>query len=86
MAKRVRVLQAKAGQLRAAWGKPCAWGEPDLVYAWGANGASKPDGRILSEAFENTDVFDGKSLRVILDERGYDLTTLKFSIEQKPKA
>lgn len=83
MGKRVYVPVAKPGQLIAKWGRPSHGELPDLSYAWGASGAAKSDARILSSAFEECDVFDGKSLRTELEARGYDITTLRFSISQK---
>jgi hypothetical protein len=83
MAKRVYVPVAKPGQLIARWGRPSHRESPDLSYAWGASGAAKSDAKILSSAFEEFDVYDGKSLRAELEARGYDITTLRFSISQK---
>lgn len=84
--KRTRRVQAKPGQLVAAWGRAGEEGRgerPDIQYAWGGAGASKPDGRILCNALEGAKVFDGKTLCAELEVRGYDLTTLRFSIERK---
>lgn len=82
--KRFRMVEAKPGELKAAFGRDDVPGNrPDLQYAWGGSGAQKPDARVLSNAFEEVIVFDGKNLRQVLEERGYDITTLKFSIQQK---
>ena len=78
--KRWRGVNVKPGQLRAAYGR-CD-GDLDLVYAWGGEGAQKADSRILMRALEENPVFDGKTLVKELVERGYDITTLKFSIEK----
>ena len=83
MTKRIYTLQSKRGQLKAGWGRPGPMQHPDLCYAWGAGGADKTDGRILSEALEDLRNCFGRSLRDELEYRGYDLTTLKFSIQQK---
>ena len=85
MAKRIHQLTAKAGQLRAGWGRPDPGETPDLVYAWGAGGADKTDGRILASAFEDCQNVFGRSLRQELECRGYDISTLKFSISQKER-
>ena len=85
MTKRINTLAAKPGQLKAGWGRPGPMQHPDLCYAWGADGADKTDGRILSGAFEDKNNVFGRSLREELERRGYDITTLKFSIQQKPK-
>ncbi len=84
MNKRWRTPTAKRGELKAAYGK--VDGELALGYAWGGGGADKPDGRILMRALEDNPVFDGKSLVEELEARGYDITTLKFSVQQKAEA
>lgn len=82
--RRYRTITAKPGELRAAFGRDDARGNsPDIMYAWGGGGSSSPDGRVLSNAFEEAIVFDGKPLRKVLEERGYDITTLRFTIQQK---
>lgn len=83
MSKRIHVLKAKPGELRAAWGRPDPGEPPCVCYAWGGHGASKPDGRVLAEALEGARVFDGSPLLKELEARGYDLTTLAFSIRVK---
>ena len=81
--QRIHTLHAKPGQLRAGWARPDP-GEPaDLCYAWGGEGAAKSDGRYRSDAFENMRNAEGRTLREELEHRGYDIATLKFSIEQK---
>lgn len=77
--KRWRTIQPKPGHIVARWGKPDRWNSPDLCYAWGSR-AQKPDGRVLMRALEEAEVFEGRSLREELELRGYDLTTLRFSI------
>lgn len=79
MAKRYRVPVARPGELRAQFGKDPDLGL-DILYVWGGSGASKPDARVLSTAIEEAVVFDGKPLRQVLEERGYDIRTLRFSI------
>ena len=86
--KRVRKVSAKPRQLVAAWGRSGEEGRgelPSLQYAWGASGASKTDANMLCGAFENVRVFGLNTLREELEARGYDITTLKFSIEQKKR-
>jgi len=83
MPKRIHTLTAKPGQLRAGWARPEPRETPDLCYAWGGDGAAKSDARIVSEAIEEAHIYDGSSLRSELERRGYDITTLKFSIEKK---
>jgi len=55
----------------------------DIYYCYGASGATKADGKLLMLAFERIDMVNGKSLRQELTDRGYDITTLKFSIMKK---
>ena len=82
-AKRIHVPKAKPGQLIAKWGRPDSGEPPDLVYAWGGDGAASADGRILAAALENSPVFEERGLRAELERRGYDITTLRFSVEVK---
>lgn len=79
--KRWRTPSAKPGELKVAFGQE--HGELDLYYCHGGGGAGRADSRLLSIAFESTDIIDGKNLRQELQDRGYDITTLKFSIQQK---
>jgi hypothetical protein len=81
--KRIRTVSAKPGHLVAAWGRGDDRGSPAIHYAYGGEGASKPDARILCNALEEVSVFAGKSLAVELEARGYDITTLRFSIQRK---
>ena len=79
--KRVYLPPAKPGELKVGWGRLDWHSNPSLVYDAGGDGAPARHCRILM------DVFEGKNqhhnLTSILTERGYDLTTLKFSIFQK---
>lgn len=83
MLKRIRVPTAKPGELKACYGRAERGDTPDLCYVWGGGGAESADGRVLSQALEGAEVFDGKNLRQELEARGYDLTTLRFTIQQK---
>jgi hypothetical protein len=82
MKRRWRIKHAKPGELRVYYGKPDNWNGADVCYAFGGNGAQGADSRVLAYAFENVHVFDGKPLRKLLEERGYDITTIKFSIQR----
>ena len=84
--KRILVPAAKPGQLVAKWGRPDPGERPDVCYVWGGQGASSPDARVLSYALEVAPVHMGKTLRQELETRGYDLTTLRFSIQRKDAA
>lgn len=81
MSKRWRAPKAKPGELKIAYGK--SEGDIDLFYCHGGEGASKRDSRMLSHFIEGTTYFEGRNLRQELEYRGYDITTLKFSIQRK---
>jgi hypothetical protein len=73
-------------KLTACWSKR----ENDILYSF----PSKPDGHLLNSVISaprqrydyTTDRVEYEpSLREELAARGYDITTLRFSIERKPK-
>ncbi len=96
--KRYRNKSAEPGELLVYFGKLPHDG-PDICYAWGGGGASKRDANLITHFFGGKrcePVFgDERSQqgglpykwepRLIeeLEARGYDLTTLKFSIQKK---
>jgi hypothetical protein len=95
--KRYRRPKVKPGELRAQWGK-LEGNEPDLCYFWG-EGIGKCDGHLIHNVLStprcetNWDAPMGsprimwtkyaKSFIEELEERGYDLTTLRFYIRKK---
>lgn len=84
MASRKRLTRPKAkdGELLVKYGR--ADGETDLLYCWPDNdGGMKYDTKLLMRAFEGDVMLNGKSLRRELEARGYDITTLQFSIKKK---
>lgn len=81
--KRWRTPTAKPGELKAQYGR--VDGSLDIAYCWGGGGAQSPDGRILSNALEGAHIHGGKTLCEELIARGYDITTLRFSIQQKAR-
>lgn len=81
MAKRWRTPKAKPGELKIAYGKDC--GDIDLFYCHGGSGADKCDSRMLSHFIEDVAYFEGRNLRQELEYRGYDITTLKFTVQRK---
>lgn len=97
-AKRHRQRHAKPGQLLVYYGK-MPHSDPDICYAWGGGGASRQDGNFLSYALGSKRVapvygqerIDNGGQHFIfensvfeeLEARGYDLTTLRFSIQKK---
>lgn len=78
--KRWRTVAAKAGQLLVRYGR--LDGDSDLIFAWG-DGTRKADGICVMDAIMRAPVLDDKPLVKILIERGYDITTLRFSIQKR---
>lgn len=80
------VPRARDGQIKAQWGK-LADSYPDLCYVWG-KGTSRADARLLHNMLSLkpymplTKEFCPSFLEE-LDARGYDITTLKISVEKK---
>lgn len=92
--KRYRTIKAKPGELRAYYGKPDRWSGPDICYAWGP-GTDRSDGRMLHHALSSqrmTFAFPDNGIKwepsfiEELESRGYDITTLRFSVQLKPVA
>uniref|UniRef100_A0A6H1ZXK8 Uncharacterized protein n=1 Tax=viral metagenome TaxID=1070528 RepID=A0A6H1ZXK8_9ZZZZ len=84
-AKRWRSPRAKPGQLKVQWGK-LPDDDPDIVYSGGI-GTNGCDRALLHHVFGSPRyTYDGNTTPSLYDEleaRGYDLTTLKFSIEKR---
>jgi len=70
-------VKAKPNQLKAQWSKR----HKDIVYVWGDD-VSKGDSRLLHNTINVVVNLGGKSLQEELIARGYDITTLKFSIQK----
>ena len=98
MTRRWRTPKAKPGELKAQWGRVDG-DSPDFVYAWGPGVEKADARLLhgifgckqIRLAFSEADraksgglpyYFDSTALEE-LEERGYDLTTLKFSIRKK---
>lgn len=64
-------------RLHVKWSKR----ENALMYYYPTRGS---DGAVLSYAFEKTVQLHGSTLVRELEERGYDITTLRFSVALKP--
>jgi len=89
--KRYRPHPFKPGVLEVYWGVMKYEPEPTIIYHRG-DGCARPDGHLLASVFgckrERMDwglghtVHDPSFLEE-LEARGYDLTTLKFSIKKK---
>ena len=83
MIKRYRTPSAKEGELLVKYGKNR--GELDIFYCWRGDFQMKRDSKLLSFAFEEVPLLSNqKSLRQELIDRGYDITTFKFSIQKLP--
>jgi hypothetical protein len=90
MRKKYRRPKAKPGELKVQWGK-LPYDSPDICYCWGGDGATSSDGSLLHCMFSGFSWRKSDSFGAIqndgylkeLEARGYDLTTLKFSIQKK---
>lgn len=87
--KRYRAPKAKPGELKVQWGKIDRHTDVDVCYAWG-EGLNRRFGAMAHYWFGSAriEMKDGKyvfgrSFIEALDEAGFDLTTLKFSIQKK---
>lgn len=89
--KRLRKPKLQDGELRVYWGK-LPHDNPDVVFAWQGDSHMKRDSSLLCCAFGSKrpdtsakPLFSKMhpSLLEELKDRGYDLTTLKFSIMKK---
>ena len=95
--KRYRKLKTRPGEIKVYYGK-LQHDDPDVVYSWG-QGVPSPDVSLVNMVLSGNRVtplygaerdkhsgapytFD-KSFIDELIERGYDITTLKFSIQKK---
>lgn len=88
---RQRRVEAKPRELRARWGLDDVGDGPDLVFAWG-EGCHKGDAALLSDLFNHAKLYgyiqcaeNNKSFLQHLKERGYDISTLRFSIQKLAK-
>lgn len=90
MKKRYRTLKAKPGELRAYYGMADGEG-PDICYAHG-DGVSRSDARLLHSTLSGDRMtldFPGIGHRFDpsfideLESRGYDITTLRFSVKKQ---
>lgn len=81
MKRRWRVVVAKPGELKVQYGKLSHDPTPDVCFAWG-EGCNSADSRLLDYFFVRC-MLDDNNLLNELAERGYDITTMKFSIQKK---
>lgn len=73
--------QSELPRLVVKWGR-IRHNEPDMVFCWG-EGCHKADGALLDYYLFIATPGNGKTLAEELHERGYDLRTLRFSIEKR---
>lgn len=76
--KRARQVVAKPGELKAAWGRAVEDG-PDICGAW-QEPAWKADVNLLLGWLSLIPFHGGNTFTAELKRRGYDLTTLRFSV------
>lgn len=81
--KRAYVVDAKPGRVVVKWGKDWHGSDPDLVFAW-REPADKRGLFIVMEAFERMKMGNERTFRQTLVDAGYDISTLKFSIQKLP--
>jgi hypothetical protein len=87
--KRWRAPKAKPGELKVQWGKLPNEFCPDLTFSWG-KGCHKADVNLLYYHLTGKRFWPGSyehdpGLVEELEKRGYDITTLKFTIQKKEK-
>jgi len=89
--KRFRRPKLKDGELRVYWGK-LPHDSPDVIYSWQGDRSMRRDSALLHHYFgsQHPDPFTkpifskmNPSLIEELEMRGYDITTLRFSIQKK---
>ena len=84
------VPRLKEGELKAVWGKESG-GAPEIIYCNGGSDelgkCSARDATLLIFVFElPMEILNGNTLKDELILRGYDITTLKFSIQLRKDA
>lgn len=67
------------GWLTAYWGRESRGESREIIFG----SPCRPDGHLLYGAFCSVDMGHGKTLVQELEERGYDITTLQFSVKRK---
>jgi hypothetical protein len=89
--KRLRTPKLADGELRIYWGREPR-GIPEIMFAWQGDRSMKYDSKLLHYMMASkhpdpnvTPIFSKMrpSLFEELEARGYDMTTLKFSIMKK---
>ncbi len=81
--RRFPILKApQPGRIVVRWARASRGETPSLVYGFGDRD-DKATSRVVMRALEEIEVFDGRSLAAELEARGYDLSTLRFSIARR---
>lgn len=89
--KRFRRPKLKDGELRVYWGK-LPHDSPDVIYEWKGDSSMRRDSSLLHYHFgsrrpdPHVQPIFSKMMPSLIEEfqaRGYDITTLKFSIRKK---
>jgi hypothetical protein len=77
-------VRAKPGELKCQWGRANSYDSPDICYIPG-EGVARCDLRLLHLYFASprNPMQDLKTFLDELTERGYDIKTLRFSIQKK---
>jgi hypothetical protein len=92
--KRLRKPKIENGELQIYWGKETRRHNPDIIFSWQGDSSMKRDAAFLHYylASKKPDLFAKPLFSVMkpsffeeLEERGYDLATLRFSIKRKNK-
>ena len=73
-------MKDKQPRIRLRWSKK----EQDVEVAWDAQANGKPNAGMVLTHFTWTPTLHELTFVKELERRGYDLTTLRFSIERKP--
>lgn len=82
--RKMRRRVPKQGELIVYWGQVERGDTPSLVYNGGGGpGASTLDAMALWELFEGVTLANGLTFKQDLERRGFDLSTLRFSVRQK---
>lgn len=90
--KRLRKPKLQDGELRMYWGRERTVEPAEIMYAWQGDRSMRGDSALLYYAIGSRHpdphvmpIFSKMkpSLLEELDARGYDLSTLKFSIKKK---
>lgn len=82
MKKRYRIPKLKPNELSICYGIEERGCNPDVLYCHGGEGATSSDSKLLCYFIEGVTYFENRNLRQELEHRGYDITTIKFSIKK----